>query len=885
MRFQTSAFAALGPLDLAERIIERPNGFETVLAPRAWTDARVEAWLDWTDALPADFPDITPEALKPGAGFDPLLGGGPDRYARRAAARALASGLFETETDALAFRDALFTTLAHGLAAPAVTRRNGVQIVDDAAVGDFVREARSERTAITAGEALDRRLQAVMEAVGRCRGDADACADPVRNPALARAASAARDAGASDALLHDAIALARAGQIAWVDPGAGIKTARPMAVALASEAGQPQDRRATADALQAPAATIDLSRFRSASDLDLLTATARLWALALDLDAGGDTRPIALTFCGVHELLAGQGVAYDSEAGRHLVGGLYRLLTAAALSASAEAAEAIGAFPAFPSESAAQSAAITERLSQVDALDPDPVVGCTHIMLAAALQACGRGGLRNGLVTAQFADPELALRLGGQSFATQPWRGPIGLSQTADGVVLPHMSVAVLDGLRVLGADTIEAERRLLGQRTLEGAPGVSPEALLTKGLTDHEIARLEAVLPLATSLRTAVTVEVVGEGFVSDVLGADISEDLDVLELLDFSPADIAAADAYVFGVGSLSGWDGLPADKRSVFAAGSEIAQPARLAMGMTVEQMSGAPFVTPVMLAWDSDVETAVRLQALLERGSLWLTRGLRPADVAFDLPSVEAPRSDPAPEPIVTERIVEKIVERARSRRKLPDRRKGYIQKAAIGGHKVYLHTGEYDDGELGELFIDMHKEGAAFRSLMNNFAIAVSIGLQYGVPLEEFVDAFVFTRFEPAGPVEGNDSIRSATSILDYIFRELGVSYLGRNDLANIDPGEFNADGLGRGAADRNTIEVEEPLPAAKYISKGFSRGATPDNLVFLPFGRPKDAPPSAADLGAADVCATCGDLSLISRSGRFVCTTCGAEAGRSDQAG
>ena len=133
----------------------------------------------------------------------------------------------------------------------------------------------------------------------------------------------------------------------------------------------------------------------------------------------------------------------------------------------------------------------------------------------------------------------------------------------------------------------------------------------------------------------------------------------------------------------------------------------------------------------------------------------------------------------PETRAVERVVEKVIERDRTRRKLPDRRKGYIQKAAVGGHKVYIHTGEYDDGELGEIFIDMHKEGAAFRSLMNNFAIAISIGLQYGVPLDEFVDAFVFTRFEPAGRVTGNDSIRSATSILDYIFRELGVSYLDR----------------------------------------------------------------------------------------------------------
>jgi ribonucleoside-diphosphate reductase alpha chain len=231
------------------------------------------------------------------------------------------------------------------------------------------------------------------------------------------------------------------------------------------------------------------------------------------------------------------------------------------------------------------------------------------------------------------------------------------------------------------------------------------------------------------------------------------------------------------------------------------------------------------------------------------------------------------ASPPPE----ERIVERVVERERVRRKLPDRRKGYIQKAAVGGHKVYLHTGEYDDGELGEIFIDMHKEGAAFRSLMNNFAIAVSIGLQYGVPLDEFVDAFVFTRFEPAGAVTGNDSVKSATSILDYIFRELGISYLGRDDLANSDPGELNADGLGGGAGE---AEMDEPQPASRFISRGFSRGAAPDNLVFLPVAnRP-------GSYEAAEVCAACGDIAVVRKGQAMICQTCGTRAARTeDQTG
>jgi ribonucleoside-diphosphate reductase alpha chain len=157
---------------------------------------------------------------------------------------------------------------------------------------------------------------------------------------------------------------------------------------------------------------------------------------------------------------------------------------------------------------------------------------------------------------------------------------------------------------------------------------------------------------------------------------------------------------------------------------------------------------------------------------------------------------------------------------REREKLPDRRKGYTQKAVVGGHKLYLRTGEYDDGRIGEIFIDMHKEGAALRSLLNNFAIAVSLGLQYGVPLDEYVDAFTFTRFEPSGPVQGNDSIKYATSILDYVFRELAVSYLERFDLAHIDPSQTGFDALGKG------VEEGKAPAASQYVSKGLTRSRT-----------------------------------------------------------
>ncbi|MFZ5618885.1 MAG: vitamin B12-dependent ribonucleotide reductase, partial [Pseudomonadota bacterium] len=270
-------------------------------------------------------------------------------------------------------------------------------------------------------------------------------------------------------------------------------------------------------------------------------------------------------------------------------------------------------------------------------------------------------------------------------------------------------------------------------------------------------------------------------------------------------------------------------------------------------------------------------------------------------------------------IVAERIVERIIERTPGRRRLPDRRKGYIQKAIVGGHKVYLHTGEFDDGELGEVFIDMHKEGAAFRSLMNNFAIAVSLGLQYGVPLEEFVDAYVFTRFDPSGPVSGNDQIRHATSILDYIFRELAISYLGRTDLAHVDPAESAVDAIGKGVSREKAQE-----DASRLISKGFSRSTVTDNLVVLRGGEfdrlrkpavageaePATTPPEieaqvarlaeavnrkappgslAAPMGReararargyeGDPCSECGQFTLVRTGACLRCDSCGANTG------
>ncbi|HWD68081.1 MAG TPA: ribonucleotide reductase, partial [Caulobacteraceae bacterium] len=449
----------------------------------------------------------------------------------------------------------------------------------------------------------------------------------------------------------------------------------------------------------------------------------------------------------------------------------------------------------------------------------------------------------------------------------EPWSGPLTLAETADGEPVRVLSEAAVRGLALAGVEPAEAHALLLGRADLADAPGIDHAALLACGFTDHEIAAVEAVLPLVGRLPDAFAPAVIGEGFLRDVLGVGAEQladpQFDLLALMGFSSAEVAAAEQHALGVDSLADAEFLTPIARDVFRTAQALGEAAARAMAQALELALAFPRVAQIELPWTATPDEVLR-ELREATGPVHIRRAAAPADLTLDLPAVAEARAarPPEPEERISERVVERVVERDRTRRKLPDRRKGYIQKATVGGHKVYLHTGEYDDGELGEIFIDMHKEGAAFRSLINNFAVAISIGLQYGVPLDEFVEAFVFTRFEPAGAVTGNDSIRSATSIIDYVFRELGVSYLGRGDLAQIEPGELDKDGFA------GARSAEEPQQLARFISKGFSRGAAPDNLVFLP---------TAARPGprAADVCPACGDIAVVRKGQSLVCETCG----------
>jgi ribonucleoside-diphosphate reductase alpha chain len=797
MRFPFASHAAAMRRPLRE--IERADRVTTLRAPEGWTDVQIEAWLDWAEA----------EQL-PTAGDDPLLDAA-SAWGRRHSQRA-------EEAEALA------ATLLLGLVSPARTSEVAAGVVnlsDPGAAAGLTAEAarrRAERLAAGAVEAAAAALEGVADAVSRCEGPRTDCADPLRNPALARAAHAARRNGASDLDIY------RAMQGERFEVRLEPATSPPPLVVLADRA------------LVASGAPGAQSAAEAALDGDLILVFEPETADAV-IEIG--QTPAVLFSLPALARLAG----VDFEAALRDLSALWiEVLTA-------EAAPAVAIGPG----------GLADIVLTADGpVDPS---------LAGDLGALIRESGRPGTVSLFFDDVEAALRLALSPLsAAEVW-------ETADGGVSRRLRPSLAMAIAAAGGEVERAELRLFGRRTLLDAPGINHSVLRARGFTDVELEAVEQALGQVDSLADAFRSPVLDAGFLRDVLGIEQTAD-DVLSCLDFSSEDIASAEAWAFGHGDLASWDEAPAGLKEILADPAAFEAMLRAAL----DDGRSPPDIAPSPVDWRTSTSQAARLFGDAARDgcrAIRLKRAAPPPGPLFDLGQSDSEPRQRRREPEVraVERVVEKVIERDRTRRKLPDRRKGYIQKAAVGGHKVYIHTGEYEDGELGEIFIDMHKEGAAFRSLMNNFAIAISIGLQYGVPLDEFVDAFVFTRFEPAGRVTGNDSIKSATSILDYIFRELGVSYLDRHELANADAHGLNADGLGSGKADDGAAE---PVPAARFISKGFARGAAPDNLVVLPFGQKRETTSGRPAPTEAVACPACGDFSLQQRGAGWICDTCGA---------
>jgi ribonucleoside-diphosphate reductase alpha chain len=589
-------------------------------------------------------------------------------------------------------------------------------------------------------------------------------------------------------------------------------------------------------------------------------------------------RTLGLGFANIGGLLMTMGLSYDSKEGRALCGALTAIMTGVSYATSAEMAKELGPFPGYKKNAAHMLRVIRNhrraahgesRGYEALAVNPVPLdyasVPRTDIVEHAkaawdlALELGELHGYRNAQTTVVAPTGTIGLVMDCDTTGIEPDFALVKFKKLAGGGYWKIINRAVPEALRALGyreSDIAEIEAYAVGHGSLSNAPAINVSTLRAKGFTDEALAKVEAALPTAFDIKFAFNKWTFGEDFLRDTLNiapeAIAAPNFDLLAAVGFSKREIEAANVHICGAMTVEGAPHLKAEHYSVFDCANPCGKIGKryLSVESHIRMMAASqPFISgaiskTINMPNDATVEDcksayllswklALKANALYRDGSK-LSQPLNSQLISDDDEeddAIEAFLDKPmaARTAQLSEKVVERLVERIvvmREREKMPDRRKGYTQKAVVGGHKVYLRTGEYDDGRIGEIFIDMHKEGAALRSFINNFAIAVSLGLQYGVPLEEYVDAFTFTRFEPAGPVQGNDSIKYATSILDYVFRELAVSYMGRFDLAHVDPTESNFDALGKGVEEG---KQPDPSHSTKYVSKGLTRSRT-DNL-------------------------------------------------------
>ncbi len=699
---------------------------------------------------------------------------------------------------------------------------------------------------------------------------------------------------------------------------------------------------------------------------------ARLWTLTLEISVtmaqfpskeiaklSYDFRTLGLGYANIGGLLMNMGYSYDSDEGRSICGALTAIMTGVAYATSAEIAGELGPFKGYERNAdhmlrvirnhrrAAQGVANGYEKLAVKPVPLDhgncPDKRLVDLAMSAwdeALSLGEQNGYRNAQATVIAPTGTIGLVMDCDTTGIEPDFALVKFKKLAGGGYFKIINRSVPSALEKLGYSSSQIEEIVgyaVGHGTIGNAPGINHTSLTGHGFGPNELAKVDAALESAFDIRFVFNQWTLGEDFCTGVLGIPATKlndpTFDLLRHLGFTKADIDAANDHVCGTMTLEGAPHLKEEHYSIFDCANPCGKKGKRFLGvdshitmMAAAQsfISGAISKTINMpndatiedcqKAYELSWSLGVKANALYRDGSK-LSQPLAAALVEDDDEAAEVLESGSTQEKavVLAEKVIEKVVvkEMIRSHReKLPHRRKGYTQKAIVGGHKVYLRTGEFEDGKLGEIFIDMHKEGAGFRAMMNNFAIAVSVGLQYGVPLEEFVDAFTFTKFEPAGMVQGNDSIKNATSILDYIFRELAVSYLDRTDLAHVKPEGASFDDLGRGEEEgvSNVSEISDTaasksLEVLKQISStGYLRKRLPQDLaMFNPqaelngMSEPAAAFEASAETAVAtgmdartkakmqgyegDPCGECGNYTLVRNGTCMKCNTCGATSG------
>ncbi|MQB43283.1 vitamin B12-dependent ribonucleotide reductase [Rhizobium sp. ICMP 5592] len=605
----------------------------------------------------------------------------------------------------------------------------------------------------------------------------------------------------------------------------------------------------------------------------------RLWTVVLEVsvmmaqfpsrriaELSYEYRTLGLGYANIGGLLMSSGIPYDSDEARAIAGSLTAIMTGISYATSAEMASELGTFPMFKpnrenmlrvirnhrraayGETSGYEGLSVNPVALIHSENPDQdLVAHAKAAWDKALELGEKHGYRNAQATVIAPTGTIGLVMDCDTTGIEPDFALVKFKKLAGGGYFKIINRAVPEALRALGyseSQLAEIEAYAVGHGNLNQAPAINPSTLKAKGFTDEKVEAVNAALKSAFDIKFVFNQWTLGTDFlkgtlkVSDEQMADISFNL--LDHLGFSKKDIEAANIHVCGAMTLEGAPFLKNEHLAVFDCANPCGKIGKryLSVESHIRMMAAAqPFISgaiskTINMANEATVEDCknaymlswklgLKANALYRDGSK-LSQPLNSSLIEDedDEDALEEFLQAPAAAQAVTitEKIVERVIEKVvRSQEKLPGRRKGYTQKAKIGGHTIFLRTGEYDDGRLGEIFLDMNKEGSALRAFINNFAISVSLGLQYGVPLEEYVDAFTFTKFEPAGIVTGNDAIKNATSILDYVFRELAISYLGRHDLAHVDTSDFNATALGRGISEGK----------ADVFSKGLTRGYKP----------------------------------------------------------
>ncbi len=662
-----------------------------------------------------------------------------------------------------------------------------------------------------------------------------------------------------------------------------------------------------------------------------------------------DYRTLGLGYANLGSLLMVMGLPYDSEKGRNLAAVLTAILSGEAYAQSARMAGEFGPFARYKANAdhmlrvirnhrrAAYNAPASEYEDLtviprgIDAtLCPANLVEAARSSWDEALSLGEKNGFRNAQVTAIAPTGTIGLLMDCDTTGIEPDFALVKFKKLAGGGYFKIINNSVPPALRALGYSEEQINDIIayaLGHETLKNAPNISYEALIEKGLPEEALNRVEKALQTAINLESCFSPHVIGYETLAS-LGISKEEadtpEFSLLARLGFSSGDIEAAELYACGTMGLEGAPHLREEDLAVFDTATpsgkrgtrSIAWQAHIAMMSAVQ-----PFVTGAisktinmpnnvtvddvkgayMLAWKSMLKSIALYRdgsklsqplAALAPGSDLIADSI----MAIQMGALDQPAEEPQiresvqkqtiPSPAIEPELPGMPFAPRGVRRVLPNRRQGYTQKAKIGGHSVFLRTGEYEDGTLGEIFLDMHKEGAAFRSILNSFAIAVSLGLQYGVPLEEYIDAFTFTRFEPNGMVSGHDYIKMATSVLDYIFRDLAISYLHRYDLGQVKPEDLISTST-QSLSEKNSafesgrrIKKEKPQESSKAPAEPGRKS------LLAAAARPEKQDSSIALIRNArqkgyegDPCPVCGNMTLVRNGTCLKCETCGSTTG------